>query len=280
MTETAASYCAEQLRRQDRDRYLLALAAPPAARSHLMALYTFNLEIAKTADVVSEAMLGQIRLQWWREALDEMFAGKPRRHEVVTALTEAHAARPLDRAALERIIDARETDLEAEPVANMHRLEHYARETSGVLQQIAAEMLGGAVEDRDAARDGGTAYAIARLLRAVTYHAARGRVFLPADLLQQQGLSRDDLAMPRQPAALARVVREVAAMAQGYIEKARHAGAAKSTPALPALLPVSLAEFDLSLLRARDFDVFAEMPNSEAWRRPLLISWRSWRGRY
>lgn len=279
MTDTAATYCAEQLRRQDRDRYLLALTASPDLRPHLMALYAFNLEVAKTADVVSEAMLGRIRLQWWREALDELVAGQPRRHEVVDALADLHKSQPLDRAGFERIIDARETDLEAEPIASMQALENYARQTSGDLQRLAAAILG-SDSTGEAVRDSGTGYALARLLRAVPFHAARNRVFLPADLLRQEGLNRDDLAMPRKPEALARVVAAVADVAQSYVDRARRARPADTARILPALLPASLADYDLSLLRARNYDVFAPAPNAEAWRRPLLITWRSWRGRY
>ena len=42
-------------------------AGRPAA--HLFALYAFNLEIARVREPVSEPMPGEIRLQWWRDAL-------------------------------------------------------------------------------------------------------------------------------------------------------------------------------------------------------------------
>src|SRR4051794_28190129 len=78
------------VRRHDRDRFLTALFAPAARREALFALYAFNFEVAKTREVVSEPMLGQIRLQWWREAVDEIFAGgRVRSHEVVQPLAEA-----------------------------------------------------------------------------------------------------------------------------------------------------------------------------------------------
>ena len=72
MSSTRLSYCADQVRRQDRERYLTALFAPAGRREDLFALYAFNLEVAKTAEVVSEAMVGRIRLQWWREAIEEI----------------------------------------------------------------------------------------------------------------------------------------------------------------------------------------------------------------
>src|SRR3954452_15251843 len=81
---------AESLRRHDRDRFLMTLFAPPERRAALVALYAFNFEIAKTREVVREPLLGQIRLQWWREVIDEIYRGTTvRKHEVVQPLAEA-----------------------------------------------------------------------------------------------------------------------------------------------------------------------------------------------
>ena len=52
----------------DPDRYLCDLFAKPKAREGLFALHAFNHEVAKIRELVSEPMLGHIRLQWWREA--------------------------------------------------------------------------------------------------------------------------------------------------------------------------------------------------------------------
>ncbi|MEJ2028057.1 MAG: squalene/phytoene synthase family protein, partial [Limibacillus sp.] len=74
------NYCAAEVRRFDHDRYLsLLLAAEPLRRS-LLAIYAFNLEIARTAESVSEPMIGQIRLQWWRDSIEGLYGGAPRRH--------------------------------------------------------------------------------------------------------------------------------------------------------------------------------------------------------
>jgi phytoene synthase len=43
----------------------------------MIALILFTHEVARARQAVSEPMLAAIRLQWWREALDEIFSGKP-----------------------------------------------------------------------------------------------------------------------------------------------------------------------------------------------------------
>ena len=86
--------CAELVRRDDPDRYFCDLMAPPTCRERLLALHAFELELARIPDRVSEPMLGAIRLQWWRESLDGIAAGTPRRHEVVLPLAAAMARPP------------------------------------------------------------------------------------------------------------------------------------------------------------------------------------------
>src|SRR5215469_5150788 len=86
------------VRRHDRDRYQTALFAPPAARDALFSLYAFNYEVARVRETVHEPMLGQIRLQWWREAIDTASrGGAVRAHPVVEAITATIRGYRLDR---------------------------------------------------------------------------------------------------------------------------------------------------------------------------------------
>ena len=89
MSEEADAYCWNEVRRGDADRFLSALFAPAAQRANLMALYAFNLEVARTREMVHEPMLGEIRLQWWQEAIAEIYAGRSRQHPVCLALADA-----------------------------------------------------------------------------------------------------------------------------------------------------------------------------------------------
>ena len=68
-------YCLAQVRQGDRDRYLALLFAPASARDALAAISAFNLELARAASEITESMLGLVRLQWWREAVEEIRAG-------------------------------------------------------------------------------------------------------------------------------------------------------------------------------------------------------------
>ena len=84
-------HCAALVREADRDRYLATLFAPAEHRDALFALYAFNVEIARVRDLAREPMPGEIRLQWWREALSGERAGEAAAHPVAAALRETLA---------------------------------------------------------------------------------------------------------------------------------------------------------------------------------------------
>ena len=79
----------DALKKADPDRYRAALMSARQGREDLLILYAFHYELSKVPDVTSEPMLGQIRYEWWREAIDEIYSGREvRRHEISTPLSE------------------------------------------------------------------------------------------------------------------------------------------------------------------------------------------------
>jgi len=244
--------------RHDRDRYLTALFAPAEPRQALMALYAFNYEVAKTREVVREPVLGRIRLQWWRENLDAIFAGKAvRPHEVATPLADAIGRYSLSREHFDRLIDARERDLAEDPPATVATLEAYCEDTAGRLQCLALEALGvrEAVAEQ-AARSVGIGYALIGLIRAVPFHARARRTYIPTELVAETGLDLRDLLELRSSPSLAAAAERLAERASAHLAAARSEAAQVPKSAMAALLPARLASGYLRDLRAVRFDVF------------------------
>ena len=78
------------VRRVDEDRWLASRFAPAGVRSRLTALYALNYEISRTAETVTQPALGDIRLAWWREAVEEIYAGRAvRAHPALSAFAAA-----------------------------------------------------------------------------------------------------------------------------------------------------------------------------------------------
>src|SRR5262249_9951086 len=87
----AFSYCENLVRAGDKDRWLASLFAPAERRTHLHALYAFNLEVARVRELAREPMAGEIRLQWWREVIAGTRPGEAAANPVAAALVETIA---------------------------------------------------------------------------------------------------------------------------------------------------------------------------------------------
>ncbi|HSM95294.1 MAG TPA: phytoene/squalene synthase family protein [Rhizomicrobium sp.] len=263
------------LRRTDEDRYHAALFAPAEKRKALFALYAFHHEVARVAESVREPMMHAIRLQWWREAVEGAREQKPRQHQTVTALAELFATHDLPVTLFDAIIDAREDDTAHIGFDDLDALESYADATAGNLMRLAARILG---EPHDElAREAGVAQALAGLLRAIPFHAARGKVYLPKDLLAEAGTSRDEILQTHSGKKLSPVVAKIADAARSHLAKAH--GLEKPGGTLPAFLPASTAKLYLDRVTAPGFDAFKTPVEVPLYRRQLAMLRANWRGR-
>jgi len=275
------SACALAVKRFDRDRWFCALFAPAACREDLLALYAFNAELALVADKVSEPMLGEIRLQWWREAIEGIYGGSARRHDVVEALAGAIDRHDLKKEDFDRLIDARAADLETAPPADLVALEAYAHGTSVPLMRLSLEILGVREQAADAAAEAGAVgYALTGILRATGHLLAGGRVLLPASTMSQAGLAAGDLRAGRGGPALCEAARAVAELARRRIDEARKLSADVPRRAVPALLPVALAASDLRLMARHGHDVLDPRLAAGRGGRLAAATWRALQGRY
>lgn len=97
-----------QVRAADPDRWLSSrFVADEGARADLVALYAFEAELLNIPTRVTQPLLAEMRYVWWREQMDGVFAGVPRKgHPVLEALTDMVGRRALDRAPFDALIDA------------------------------------------------------------------------------------------------------------------------------------------------------------------------------
>jgi NADH dehydrogenase [ubiquinone] 1 alpha subcomplex assembly factor 6 len=270
------------LRRHDHDRYLCALFTPADRRAAVIALYAFNYEIAKTREVVSEALLGQIRLQWWREAIEEAYGGAAvREHEVMTPLASAIRRHRLSREHFDAMIDAREMDLDDAPPASMAVLEDYCAATSGRLQRLVLEALdAGGEEAAEAAREVGIAYALAVLLRAIPFHARARRSFMPAELAAEVGLDLAALLELKPSPALGAAVARLVGRARQHLASARSRRPRVPRNALPALLPARAASGYLRDIEAVHGNAFDPRLAASGSRTVFRLAWGALTRRY
>ena len=159
--------CAELVARGDPDRFASAMTAPVDLRGRLMVLYAFNLEVARAPWVTQEPMIAEMRIQWWVDAIAEIYEDRnPRRHEVVTPLVDVIRQAELPRAPFDALMQARRQDIYREPIGH-EALWEYLGATSGGLVELAAKALGAGDPAQALAHRFGQGIGAANLLASV-----------------------------------------------------------------------------------------------------------------
>jgi 15-cis-phytoene synthase len=270
--QDAFAHCEALVRAADKDRYLATLFAPAAHRDALHALYAFNIEIARVREVVREPLAGEIRLQWWIDAIAGE-APDARANPVAAALIATIERHRLPADPLTGLIAARRFDLYNDAMASLALLEDYARSTSASLIELAARTLGesGPMLEQ-VALEAGLGYALAGLLKALPIHSARGQLFLPTEVLDRHGARREEIAARHPTPQLRAALAEMRERARAHLGNARNLIGTAPAAALPAFLSVAASGLLLDRMEDETHDPFVpiEIPQ---WRR----QWRLWR---
>ena len=167
--------CADLVHRADPDRFRATMAAPVPLRRVLFPLYAFNVEVSRAPWVTEEPMIAEMRLQFWRDVVEEIGAGRPpRAHEVAVPLAEV--VRPGDAPLLDALIAARRWDIHTDAFEDQAHFDGYIDATSGNLLWVAARSAGAPDAAEAAVRDLGWAAGLAAFLRAIPELESRGRV--------------------------------------------------------------------------------------------------------
>jgi phytoene synthase len=237
-------YLTALMREQDRPRYYAMLLSPAQSRPDLAAVFGFAAEIAGVPDIVREAQLGEIRLQWWREQLaSAAYAPDTGQSPAIRAIAAAMAKYKLPLAPFDALIDARSADLYSGAPLTSGDLEGRLGETESALFQTAAVILGApAKSSADAAGHAGVAYGIARRLGSFPADRARGRTIVPADLLAAQGLPADAVFAPLLEEGVSNAIREMIVVARTHLHQALRHLAAVPGGARPAFLPLAIVD--------------------------------------
>lgn len=268
----AYAHCEAEVRRDDRDRWLASLFLPDAARPHVHALLAFNLEMAKVRDTVSEPMLGEIRFQWWHDALSN---GTAAGHPVAEALLDTIERCHLDVGRLDGLIEARSFDLYDDPMPSLDAYEGYARATSSSLFDCTAQILAPGFPPDAASDAAGRAYAMTGLLRGLPWQVMEGQLYLPLDVLSRFQLPPDEVLAHRNSPALGFVLNDLRARVRSHLTAMQ--AALPDCPAPLACLPAFLCEPYLLRMEKPGLDPFKTPIELPQWRRQWVL-WRAARG--
>ncbi|QPF81927.1 squalene/phytoene synthase family protein [Bradyrhizobium genosp. L] len=268
-----AAFCADLVRTRDFLRYASTLFVPGPERRALLAIYAFNAEISRVHEQVSQPLPGEIRMQWWTDMLAGSEHGGVEGNPVAAELLAAIRKHRLPVSPLSRLVEEHQFDLYNDPMPSLAALKGYLDATDSALFTLAARVMARPSDGIDhLARHAGLALGMAEVIATFGHDAARQQLFLPLQLLQQHGSSKEEVFAGRPTPNIRAAIDQLAREAQRHLETALALLADVPGEVRPVFLPLAQVRRELNRAARADTNPFAPRPASR-----LRILWTLWR---
>ncbi len=276
--QDAAAFCADLVRSHDFARYAATLFLPADQRRALLALYAFNVEIARVPDLVTQPLPGEIRLQWWTDMLAGHAHGSIEGNPVAAELSLVIRSFDLPTDMLSRLIEEHQFDLYNDPMPTIAALEGYVSDTASALFALAARIAAPPSSQIDhLARHAGLAQGFVQVVMALPHHAARRQLFLPQQVLDTHGARIDEVFAGAQTPKLRGAIDQLLDEARRHLSTALSLIEDISPEVRPVFLPLAVVKRDLARLSRADNDPFA--PHVPSRFSTLWTLWRASRSK-
>lgn len=267
-------YCRDKIAPPGSAVYYAVRFAPADQHDALLALHTVHAEITEVPDEVSDAAVGEFKLNWWREEIARLVAGEPR-HPATQALAPAVTAFDLDTQDLGEMVEGASMDLTYGSYPSFRELSVYCHRTGGALARLLVSIAG--ADTASAARfahDLGVARTLQRRLLSVRRDAQAGRVYIPEDDLSHNGVARNELMGTQTTEAMQSLFRAQADRIHGFMDQADSHLADDERAALRS--GIILAALDRAQLRELAREAFPLLERRVELT-PLRRFWIAWR---
>ncbi len=244
------------------------------SRPAVLALYGFSAELDHILAAIQEPMAGQIRLQWWRDAIERAEPGSRTGNPTADALSAAIARHSLPKDRLIGMIDARVPAMFGDAPLDDKALKASLRETEGAVFELAAAILGDRSESaKAAAANAGVAYGLTETLLKLPFLASRQKAFLPSSYLESRGIDLAAVHRGEASESFRAAIADLRGVASRALQQFRANAADLAPSAWPAFLPLTLVKPYLRAMSAPDFDPLHTVVAIS----PLRRFWRIWR---
>jgi phytoene synthase len=246
------------------DRFVAALLAPSEVRDDLLALAAFCAELRRIPDAVAEPMMGEVRLQWWRDAMAA--APAPTGHPIADAWIAAIARHGLPTDTLNALTEARAFDLYDDPMADRMAFEAYLDRTEGFAFDLAVRMLTGRPATHDHRVAASQGFGLVRLLAELP----RRRNALPFDLTTRGdgSLTDDGRDLFDRLVQQARDAHATLRRSAGRMDRSLRA----------AFLPTAIVPTYLRHIQRRDREPLRDPIHMDPTLRMVRLAWARFRG--
>jgi len=273
---TPEEYCQQKAASSGSSFYYSFLFLPPNRRRAITALYAFCREVDDVVDECSDPQIAASKLAWWRQELDNLYAGRPQ-HPVTQALQAVLPEFSLPQEQLLEIIDGMEMDLHQTRYLDFKALSLYCYRVASVVGLLAAEIFGHT--DRQTlkyAHDLGMAFQLTNIIRDVGEDARRGRIYLPMDELKRFDVSVADILNSRHSENFRKLMEfQIARAEQYYTQAMSLLPAVDRKTQRPGLVMAAIYRTLLDEIK-RDGCLVLNQRTSLTPLRKLWIAWRTW----
>jgi phytoene synthase len=199
--------------------------------------------------------------------------GDVEQNPVAAELLLAIRAHDLSVDGLSKLIDVHIFDLYNDPMPDLALLESHFRDTLGTLLFSSAKILGdGSEACAHVAEHAALAQGVARIVARLPYDTMRRQLFIPQDMLLQNGSSADQMFAGKTTPGIRATLDRLISGAQEQLATADTMLADVSPAARAAFLPMALAKHDLEQMVRTDHDPFGLHVRSR-----LRTLWTLWR---
>ncbi len=265
--------------------FLVTRFLPPEKRAEVEVIYA---SVRYPDEIVDTFPVSQPRklelLQEWVDGYEAGLQGRVGIPPFLAAFTEVVRRREIPHEHYRSFLQAMRQDVEPRPYSTMDDLvDSYIYGSAIVVGYFLAYVYGASDFPRalESSRNLGIALQLTNFLRDVGEDQRRGRVYLPADLLQAEGISQLDVDDHEQLEALKRVLRRVSAIAEEHYaasERDLDAFSPDCVTAIRACIDV-YRQLNLRIGRSAEgvrhresvpmVTKFQVLPRSKYWRLPL-----------
>jgi NADH dehydrogenase [ubiquinone] 1 alpha subcomplex assembly factor 6 len=204
----------------------------------MMALRALNLETAAIKSHIQNSSTAQLRLAWWKQAIDKCYQGESSGHHVTDLLVPAIKEAKLTKGWFTRFLEGRARDLNTAQPRALSDLERYTEDVHSSLVYLGLESMG--IRDLNAdhaASHIGKAMGLVTLIKALPYHSKAREVYIPTELTAKHNITSEMLFRAEFTPEIGEAIYEIASLAHGHIEMARELIPSLPEKANTVLLP-------------------------------------------
>jgi phytoene synthase len=272
-------YCQQKAAASGSSFYYSFLFLPKPKRQAITALYAFCREVDDVADECSDIELARTKLNWWRDEIANLYAGKPE-HPVTRALLPAVREYDLAAEHFREIIDGMEMDLDQNRYRDFKELQLYCYRVASVVGLLSAAIFG--YSDRKTlkyAHDLGLAFQLTNIVRDVGEDARRGRIYLPTDEMARFGVTEADILQGRETGNMRNLLEFQIERAQQYYDRAfAELPAADRNAQCTGLIMAAIYRTLLDEIRASGCEKVLNQRIALTPLRKLWLAWKTWVG--